>query len=317
MARVVATRRLPEGALDQLLDAGHEVVTNDADRELSADELRVAAAGSDALICLLTDRIDAAVLEAGAVGGRLRVVANAAVGYDNVDVATAMRLGITVTNTPDVLTETTADTTWLLILAARRRASEAEADLRLGRWTGWSFEDHLTLDVHGTRLGLVGYGRIGRAVARRALAFGMEVIHHTRHDTGEPGWTPDLDALLAAADIVSLHVPLTASTRHLIDRDRIAMLRPTSTLINTTRGPVIDEEALADALIADRLYSAGLDVYEQEPIVHPRLLGAPRAVLLPHIGSATIGTRTAMARLAATNVAAVLAGHAAPNPVTA
>lgn len=316
MARVVVTRRLPAGGLDPLLDAGHEVITNDEDRVFDPAALAKAARDADAILCLLTDRIDAPVLEAGAAGGRLRVVANVAVGYDNVDVATAARLGIAVTNTPGVLTETTADTTWLLILAARRLATDAEADLRGGRWRGWGFEDHLSLDVHGTRLGLVGYGRIGRAVARRAVAFGMEIVHHTRHDTGEPGWTADLDELLATSDVVSLHVPLTDATRHLIDRDRIARLRDSATLVNTTRGPVVDEEALADALHAGRLFSAGLDVFEREPVVHPRLLSAPRAMLLPHIGSATIGTRTAMARLAATNAAAVLAGERPPDLVT-
>jgi glyoxylate reductase len=316
VARVLVTRRLPEGGLDPLLAAGHEVVTNDDDRPYAPAELAAAAREADAIVCLLTDRIDADVLAAGAEGGRLRVVANVAVGYDNIDVATATRLGIAVTNTPGVLTETTADTAFLLILAARRRASEAEADLRAGRWAGWGFEDHLSVDVHGATLGLVGYGRIGRAVARRAGGFGMTVLHHTRTETGDPGWTADLDALLAASDIVSLHVPLTDATRHLIDRDRLARLRPTATLVNTTRGPVVDEEALADALIAGRLYSAGLDVYEREPTVHPSLLEAPRTVLLPHIGSATVGTRTAMARLAAQGAAAVLAGDRPPNLVT-
>jgi glyoxylate reductase len=316
VARVVVTRRLPAGGLDPLLEAGHEVVTNDEDRVFDPAALATAARDADAILCLLTDRIDTPVLEAGASGGRLRVVANVAVGYDNVDVATAARLGIAVTNTPGVLTETTADTTWLLILAARRLATDAEADLRAGRWTGWGFEDHLSLDVHGTRLGLVGYGRIGRAVARRAAAFGMEIVHHTRHDTAAPGWTADLDELLGTSDVVSLHVPLTEATRHLIDRDRIARLRDSATLVNTTRGPVVDEEALADALHAGRLFSAGLDVFEREPVVHPRLLSAPQAVLLPHIGSATIGTRTAMARLAATNAAAALAGERPPDLVT-
>ena len=315
MARVLVTRRLPEGGLDPLLAAGHEVVTNDEDRPYSPAALATAAREVDAIVCLLTDRIDAEVLTAGADGGRLRVVANVAVGYDNIDVAAATDLGIVVTNTPGVLTETTADTAFLLILAARRLASEAEADLRGGRWTGWALDDHLSLDVHGATLGLVGFGRIGRAVARRAEAFGMEVLHHTRTDTGLPGWTADLDDLVARVDILSLHVPLTASTQHLIDRDRLARMRPDATLVNTTRGPVVDEEALADALHAGRLHSAGLDVYEREPVVHPRLLTAPRAVLLPHVGSATIGTRTAMARLAATNAAAVLAGGEPPNAV--
>jgi glyoxylate reductase len=316
VARILVTRRLPEGGLDPLLAAGHEVVTNDEDRPYSTAALAAAAREVDAIVCLLTDPIDAEVLTAGAEGGRLRVVANVAVGYDNIDVAAATDLGIVVTNTPGVLTETTADTAFLLILAARRLASEAEADLRGGGWTGWALDDHLSLDVHSSTLGLVGFGRIGRAVARRAEGFGMEVQHHTRTDTGLPGWTADLDDLVARVDILSLHVPLTASTRHLIDRDRLARMRPDATLVNTTRGPVVDEEALADALHAGHLHSAGLDVYEREPAVHPRLLTAPRAVLLPHVGSATVGTRTAMARLAATNAAAVLAGGEPPNPVS-
>ena len=211
----------------------------------------------------------------------LRVVANVAVGYDNVDVGTATARGIAVCNTPGVLDETTADLAFLLILAASRLTSEAEADLRGGRWLGWGINQYLGRDVHGATLGVVGYGRIGQAVARRAAGFGMQVLHHTRHDTGAPGWRADVDDLLRESDIVSLHVPLSDATRHLIDDRRLRLLRPDAVLVNTARGPVVDEAALAAALEDGRIFAAGLDVYEREPEVHPRLLAAPRTVLLP------------------------------------
>ena len=238
---------------------------------LSPDELVQAAPEYDGIVCHLTDRIDTAVLESGR-GGRLRVVANAAVGYDNIDVVSATALGITVCNTPGVLDDTTADLAFLLILTATRLASDAERDLREGRWTGWGFGTHLARDVHGATLGLVGFGRIARAVAHRAEGFDMEVIHTTRHDTGVPGFVPTLDELLERSDIVSLHVPLTESTRHLIGAAELARMKPTAVLINTARGPVVDEDALADALESGSLYAAGLDVYDGEPKVNPRLL---------------------------------------------
>ena len=318
MARVLVTRLLPDGGTAPLIAAGHEVITNDSDTALSHSALCDAAREFDALVTLLTDRIDSEVLEAGANGGRLRVVANVAVGYDNIDLAAATRLGIAVTNTPGVLDETTADTSMMLILSASRLASEAEADLRSGAWTesgGWGINQYLGHDVHGATLGLVGYGRIGRSVARRAVGFGMNVIHHTPSDTGEAGWTEDLDVLLAASDVVSIHVPLKDSTRHLIDRARLAKMKSSAVLVNTSRGPVVDEAALADALHAGELFAAGIDVYENEPIVHPRLLSAPRTVLLPHIGSGSIATRTRMATLACEGAVAVLAGERPNNLV--
>ncbi len=314
MARVLVTRRLPDGGIDPLIAAGHEVVTRDDDRPFTHDELVEAAAEVDAIVCLLTDPIDAAVLDAGAP--RLKVVANVAVGYDNVDVRAAAAAGVAVCNTPGVLDETTADLAFLLILAAARLASHAEAELRSGRWKGWDINQFLGQDVHGATLGLVGFGRIGRAVGRRADGFGMEVLHHTRHDTGVPGWRTDLDALLADSDIVSLHVPLGDATRHLIDDRRLRLMRPTAVLVNTARGPVVEEEALAVALEEGRLFAAGLDVYEREPEVHPRLLAAPRTVLLPHLGSASVATRTRMAQLACEGAVAVLAGERPPNLVT-
>lgn len=238
-----------------------------------------------------------------------------AVGYDNIDVTAAQRLGVAVCNTPGVLDETTADVAFLLVLGASRLASEAERDLRRGAWKGWGINQYLGHDVHGATLGLVGYGRIGRAVARRASGFGMQVLHHTRRPTGMPGYVPALDDLLAESDIVSIHVPLSDSTHHLIGARELALLRTHAVVVNTARGPVVDEEALADALHAGTIF-AGLDVYEGEPEVHPRLRSAPRTVLLPHIGSASRATRTQMARVACQGVGAVLAGRRPPNLVT-
>jgi glyoxylate reductase len=313
LARVLVTRRLPPGGLDPLTQDGQELIEPDGDRAFTHDELVANAAEVDAIVCLLTDRIDAAVLSSGAP--RLKVVATVAVGYDNIDLATAAAHGIAVCNTPGVLDETTADLAFLLILAAARRAWEAESDLRAGRWPGWDVDQYLGRDVHGAVLGIVGFGRIGQAVARRAAGFGMEVLHHTRRDTGLSGWRGDLDQLLAESDIVTLHVPLTDDTRHLIDARRLRLMKRDAVLVNTARGPVVDEEALAVALEQGEIFAAGLDVYEREPEVHPRLLAAPRTVLLPHIGSASIATRTRMAQVAAENARAVLAGERPQNLV--
>ncbi|MDA8356361.1 MAG: D-glycerate dehydrogenase [Actinomycetota bacterium] len=314
MGRVLVTRQLTEGGLDPLVEVGHVVVQRATDVPYSHAELVGTAPEVDAILCLLSDRITAEVLRAGA-SGRLRVVANAAVGYDNIDVDAARSCGVAVCNTPGVLDESTADVAFLLILASCRLASEAERDLRDGRWDGWGFSDHLARDVHGSVLGLVGYGRIAREVARRAAGFGMEVLHHSRTDTGMPGYTASLDALLSASDVLSLHVPLTDHTRHLIGRRQLGLMKETAVLVNTARGPVVDEDALVDALETGSIYAAGLDVYEGEPRINPRLLGAPRTVLLPHIGSATTATRTRMARLAAQGICDVLDGRVPPNVV--
>jgi glyoxylate reductase len=316
VARVLVTRRLPDGGLEPLARAGHELVTRADDTPYTHDELVTAATEIDAIVCLLTDKIDRSVLEAAAGAGRLQVVANVAVGYDNIDVAAATELGIAVCNTPGVLDETTADLAFLLILAASRLAHDAEADLRDGAWKGWGIMQYLGQDVHAATLGLVGFGRIGQAVARRAAGFGMNVVHHTRHDTSITGWVGDLDRLLAESDVVSLHVPLTDATRHLIGARELGLMRSTAVLVNTARGPVVDEAALATALEDGTIFAAGLDVFEREPEVHPALLAAPRTVLLPHVGSATTATRTRMATVASEGARAVLAGERPPNLVS-
>jgi glyoxylate reductase len=313
VGRVLVTRRLPESGLAPL-DAHDVVGPKPDDTPYSADELAALAPGVDAIVCLLTDRVDERVLDAGA-RGRLRVVANVAVGHDNIDVHAAATRGVTVCNTPGVLDETTADTAFLLILAAARLASEAEADLRASRWGGWGITQYLGRDVHGATLGVVGFGRIGSAVARRAEGFGMRVLHHARHDTGLPGFVADLDELLAASDVVTLHVPGGEATHHLLDARRIALVGPDGVLVNTARGTVVDEAALARALHDGTLFAAGLDVYEREPEVHPDLLRAPRTVLLPHIGSASRATRTKMALLATEAVRTVLDGGTPANVV--
>ena len=315
--RVFVTRPLPAGGTDPLAAADGpgppcEVIQRPDDEPLDKDGLIAALEdGIDGVVAVLTERFDADVLAAGK--GRLRVVANVAVGYDNIDVEAATAAGVVICNTPGIVDDPTADVAFLLILAASRRASEAEAVNRSGQWVGFHMEDFLGRDVHGATLGLVGYGRIGRAVARRAAGFDMEVIHHTRRPTGEPGWTPDLHELLARSDIVSLHVPLNPASRHLIGRAELAAMKPTAVLVNTARGPVVDEEALAEALERGVIFAAGIDVYEHEPAVHPRLLAAPRTVLLPHIGTATVAIRTAMSRLASASARALLAGEMPAN----
>ena len=311
MAKILVTRHLPEGGLDPL--RGHELVQRRDDTPYSHEELVAAVAGVDAIVSLLTDAIDAEVI---AAAPRLRAIGNVAVGYDNVDVEAAARRGVAVCNTPGVLDETTADLAFGLVIAASRLFGEAERDLRAGRWHGWSITQYLGQDVHGATLGVVGFGRIGRAVARRGAGFGMRVLHHARRDTGEPGYLASLEELLAQADVVSLHVPLSAATRHLIGQRELALMKPTAVLVNTARGPVVDEQALAEALERGEIFAAGLDVFEEEPRVHPRLLEAPRVVLLPHVGSGSRQTRTRMARLAAEGVRAVLAGERPANLVT-
>ena len=318
-ARIVVTRRLPQPALDELA-AGADVWVSPHDRPLTVPELHHAAAGADALITLLHDRVDDALLAAAGPG--LRCVANVAVGYDNVDVAAATRRGVRVTNTPGVLTEATADIAMALILAVTRRLGEGERLLRRREPWAWHMFFMLGTGLQHKTLGVVGLGEIGRATARRARAFGMRIAYSGRsrapvaveQSLGGATHLP-LDELLATADVVSLHCPLSDATRHLIDARRLALMRPGAYLVNTARGPIVDEAALAAALRAGRPAGAGLDVFEREPEVHPDLLAADNVVLLPHLGSATIETRTAMAQLAVRNALAVAAGAAPLTPV--
>ncbi len=273
----------------------------------SRAELAAALREADGLIALLDVAVDAALLDAAP---RLRVVANHAVGYDNVEVAAATRRGILVTNTPDVLTDATADFTFALILAAARRLGEGEALARSGAWPGWAPDQLLGQSIAGRTLGVIGFGRIGQAVARRAAGFAMEVVYTSPRAVAFAGAErAPLPALLAASDVVTLHCPLTPETRHLIDGAALARMKPTAVLVNTARGPCVDEGALAAALERGTIAGAGLDVFENEPSIHPGLLASRRVVLAPHLGSATLEARGGMARLCAEAVAAVLAGR--------
>jgi lactate dehydrogenase-like 2-hydroxyacid dehydrogenase len=293
--------------LDPLVEAGHELVEPEGDRPFSHEKMVEQASGVDAIVCLLTDQIDDAVLTAGSP--RLKVVATVAVGHDNIDLDAAAAHGIAVTNTPAVLDDTTADLAFLLILAAARRIWDAESDLRAGKWPGWDIDQYLGRDVHGAVLGVVGFGRIGQAVARRATGFGMEVLHHTRRDTDIVGWRGDLDRLLAESDIVTLHVPLTDETRHLIDARRLALMKPDAVLVNTSRGPVVDETALVSALREGRIFAA-LDVYDTEPLPPDNpFRDLPNTVLTPHLGFTTVEGLGDFYSRAVDNIVAYLDGH--------
>lgn len=312
--RVLVVAQLPADWLEPLRTAGLDV---DIAPELDGDHdaLCTAAVSADAIVCALTCPIDAAVLSAGALGC-LRVVANIAVGYDNIDVSAARRHHVAVCNTPGVLNSATADVAMLLILAACRGATAAQESLRHGEWHGFELTGYLGMDLAGARLGLVGFGGVGQAVAARAAAFDMQVRHHARRPTGRPGYVSDLDALLSDSDVVSIHVPLSPATRGLLSAERISRMPRGSVLVNTARGGIVDEDALADALVSGHLAGAGLDVFSGEPHVSERLLAASRLTLLPHIGSATWGTRRAMTRLACQGVVDVLAGRTPENLVT-
>jgi glyoxylate reductase len=309
---ILVTRKLPSSVLDKLRGAG-TVDLYTGERAIDAGELRARVADKDALVSLLTDAIDRPLLDAAA---RLKIVANVAVGFNNIDIPYARSRGIVVTHTPDVLTESVADFTWALILAITRRLSEAERLLRRGEWKGWALDFMLGTELKGKQLGLVGVGRIGRAVAARASAFGMRVVYTETRDVDLPGAeNMSFDRLLNTSDVVSLHVPLLPETRHLIDRKSLARMKRSAYLVNTARGPVVDEAALAWALQQHLIAGAALDVYENEPEVHPELLRLDNVLLVPHLASATTETRTAMADLAADNVLAVLAGKPPITPV--
>ncbi|MEZ4402118.1 MAG: D-glycerate dehydrogenase [Kofleriaceae bacterium] len=313
MAKVVITTCLPEGQPSWRLGLAAHTLVEPTEGGWPRARWLAELATADALVCLLHDRVDA---EALAAGPRLRVVANYAVGVDNIDLAAAAARGVVVANTPDVLTDATADFTWALLLAAARRLGEGERLVRAGGWAGWSPTLLLGAELAGRTLGVVGLGRIGRAVARRAAGFGMRVIATGRRPTAADGVeVVGLDQLLAEADVVSLHCPLTPATRHLIDAAALARMRPGAILVNTARGGCIDDDAVAAALERGHLGGAGLDVFTHEPAIAPRLAAAPRIVLAPHLGSATTTARVRMAELCMTAVADVLAGREPSNRV--
>jgi len=309
--RVVVTRRLP-AAVEAALAERFEVVVNSDDAPYTAQGLVEAMRGADAIVPTVTDRLDAAVLSAGV--GRCRLIANFGAGVNHIDLAAAATAGLIVTNTPDVLTDDTADLAVLLMLAVLRGAGAGERRLRSGMWSGWGPLRDLGHRLTGRTLGIVGYGRIGQAVARRALhGFGMRVLAWSRTAPAVPPvagveWVDTLDALLPLVDICSLHCPGGAATRHLLDRRRLGLLRPEAILVNTARGDVVDEAALVDALEGGRLRGAGLDVFEREPAIHPGLLQREDVVLLPHLGSATVESRTAMGMRVVENLTAYFAG---------
>jgi glyoxylate reductase len=322
--RLLVTQRLFDDTVPTAFAGSSvQVDVRDADEPLPSGELTTRLAGYHGVVCQLTDRLDESVLEANP---HLEVVANVAVGVDNIDLPAARRLGITVTNTPDVLTETTADLALALMLSVARRLPEADDFVRSGAWTSWALSPSLMgMDLYGRTLGLFGMGRIGRAVARRAVhGFGMRLLYASRsplpaeQERDLAATRVELDELLSAADVVSLHAALTPETRHVLGAAQFAAMKPSSILVNTARGALVDEAALADALESRQVWGAGLDVFEDEPRVHPRLLAVrERLVLAPHVGSATLDTRRRMADMAARDARAVLEGRAPAHPVPA
>ena len=313
--KVLITREIPEAGLLPLEGLDLTVLS---EAPPDRNDLLEAARGAVGVLSNVTEKMDAEFMDAA--GGQLKVIANMAVGYDNVDVEAAGERGIVVTNTPGVLDETTADTAFMLLLAAARRLGESERVLRAGGWHWWGPKLFVGVDVWGKKLGIVGLGRIGQAVARRGKGFGMEILYHNRSRKEEAENELDarhvgLDELLETADFVSVHTPLNEETRHLIGAEELEKMKATAVLVNTSRGPVVDEGALADALANGRIFAAGLDVYEKEPKVHPKLLELENVVLAPHIGSGSDETRNKMAVLAAENVVAVLSGEEPKTPV--
>jgi glyoxylate reductase len=317
--KALATRPLFPAAR-AILDRHFEMEYWPVQEKMPRAELLQRVANKDALICLLTEKIDSELL---AAAPKLRILSTVSVGYDHIDVAACTQRGVMVTNTPGVLDETTADLAWALLMAIARRVVEGDAWMRTGTWPGWELDQLLGGDVYGKTLGVIGFGRIGRRVARRALGFQMKVLYHNRTRAALEverelhAEFADLDRLLHESDFVTLHVPLSAETRHLISSAAFEKMKRTAYLINTARGPVVDEAALARALEEKKIAGAALDVYENEPKVHPALLTRRDVILAPHIGSATIETRTKMAVMAATNAAEFFEGRRPPNALNA
>jgi len=316
-AKIYCTAPIPKAGPDLLTKQGMLVHVYDKDTAAPLSEITEGLNDADALICLLSDPIDAKMINAAP---RLKIIANYAVGYNNIDLQAARDKGIVVTNTPDVLTAATADLTWALILAVSKRIPESERYLRQGQFFGWRPKLMLGGDVSGKTIGIVGAGRIGQAVARRAVGFDMQVLYHSRNqnidfETSTPAKYVELDQLLQESDFISLHCPLSEETHYLINAQNISLMKKGAYLINTARGPVVDEAALISALESGHLAGAGFDVYEQEPVVPQSLLELDNVVLVPHIGSATYETRDEMARICALNIIEVLEGRPALTPV--
>jgi glyoxylate reductase len=317
--RVFVSRIIPDEGLDLIREACDMDLWED-DLPPPREELLRRVAGVDGALTLLTDKVDDGFLDAA--GPQLKVVSNSAVGFDNIDVAACARRGIPVGNTPGVLTDTTADLAWTLLMAAARRVAEGDRYVRDGRWKTWGPLLLLGPDVHGSTIGIVGFGRIGQAVARRAAGFGMRILYHDVNELPASLTEPlgavyaPLDDLLAQSDYVSLHVNLTPDTRHLINARTLGLMRPTAVLVNTSRGPVVDQAALADALEQDVIFAAGLDVTDPEPIpMDDRLVGRDDCLIVPHIASASRATRGKMAQMAAANLIAGVTGQALPTEV--
>jgi glyoxylate reductase len=317
--KVFVSRRIPDDGLNPVVDACDASIWP---HELPPprDELLRAVAGCDGVLTLLTDRVDDEFLDAA--GPQLKVVSNYAVGFDNVDVPACTRRGIPVGNTPGVLTETTADLAWTLLMAAGRRVAEGDRYVRAGKWKTWGPMLLLGPDVHGSTLGIVGFGRIGQAVARRAAGFGMTIVYHDVHraeaavETAYGATFLPLEELLGRADFVSLHVNLTPETRGLMNAEKLGWMKPTAVLVNTSRGPVVDQHALADALSDGTIFAAALDVTDPEPIAaEDPLLGLDNCLVVPHIASASRATRGKMAEMAAANLLAGIRGERLPTPV--
>ncbi len=311
------SRLLPDPVM-ALVRERFQLVQDPLDALPVPSALREGLCQADAAIVTLGDRIDAETIHAAT---RLKILANYAVGYNNIDLAATHVRGLIVTNTPDVLTDATADLTWALLLATARRVVEGDALVRSGRWTGWSPTQLLGAEVSGKTLGIIGMGRIGQAVAHRAVGFRMPVRYHTRQPMATSSLPREwehrsLHDILGEADVVTVHVPLTPATHHLIGVRELAWMRPTSFFINTARGPIVDERALVDALKTGIIAGAGLDVYEQEPAIHSELAQLKQVVLLPHLGSATVRARVQMGLVCLENIHAVLDGRPAPNQVT-
>lgn len=309
--RVLLTRRIPSAAF-ALLSAHCEVDLHDQPGAIPPDELKRRVEGKAGVIALVTDRITDEIL---AAGQELKVVANIAVGFDNIDVPAAKARGITVTNTPDVLTECVAEFTWGLIFSITRRIVEGDRLVRRGGWKGWALDFMLGTEMGGKQLGIVGRGRIGRAVAAKAAAFGMHVVFAARSGQKPAAGELSFDELLVSSDVISIHTPMTTANRHMFDRKAFARMKRSAFLVNTARGPIVDEEGLAWALKERLIAGAALDVYEKEPEVVAALMELDNVVLAPHLGSATRETRTAMADLAVRNVIEILEGRPALTPL--